>query len=77
MNTKHRVTLTEGEGASLGRRIAAGTAPAHDLLHARILLKTDDGPAGPAWIDAAIATALNTSISTAGRVRRRFAEQGL
>jgi transposase len=77
MNKEHRVTLTEGERASLGRRIAAGTAPAHDLLHARILLKADDGPHGPGWTDAAIADALEASTSTIERVRKRFAEYGL
>ncbi len=77
MNKKHRVTLTESERASLGRQIATGSAPAHDILHARILLKADEGPSGPGWIDAAIAAALDTSTSTVERVRRRFAEQGL
>ena len=45
--------------------------------HARILLKADNGPAGPAWTDAAISEALLASISTIERVRKRFAEQGL
>jgi hypothetical protein len=77
MNKKHRVTLTEEERASLGRRVAAGTAPAHDLLHARILLKADDGANGPSWTDATIATALEVSTPTVERVRKRFCEQGL
>ena len=55
MNKQYLVTLTESERASLGQRIAAGSASARDLIHARILLKADDGPNGPAWTDAAIA----------------------
>jgi len=57
------------------RRNAAGTA-ARDLVHARILLKTYDGPHGPAWTDVDFATALDTSASTVEHVRRRFVEQG-
>ncbi len=77
MNTKHRVTLTERERASLGRRIAAGTAPAHDLLHARILLKADQADGGPAWPDHRIAEALEVSVATVERVRQRLVEHGL
>ena len=43
----------------------------------RILLKADQGPAGPAWTDRAIATALDASVPTVERVRKRFAEDGL
>src|SRR4051794_11618746 len=77
MDKKHLVTLTASERESLGRRIAASSAPARDLLHARILLKADDGPNGPAWTDVAISTALEVSTSTVERVRKRFAEHGL
>jgi transposase len=45
--------------------------------HARILLKADSGPEGPAWSDRAIATALDLSVPTVERVRKRFAEHGL
>jgi hypothetical protein len=72
MSKKYRVTLTEEDRAALGRRIAAGIAPARDVVHARILLKADDGPDGPPWTDADIATALEVSTSTVERVRRRF-----
>jgi hypothetical protein len=57
MNKTYLVTLTKSDRALLEKRIIAGDAPARDLLHARILLKADDGPDGPAWTDADIATA--------------------
>jgi hypothetical protein len=47
------------------------------LFKARILLKADAGPEGPAWIDARIAEALEVDVSTVERVRQRFVEQGL
>src|SRR5438876_11228257 len=74
---KYRVTLTEGERAALGQRVATGRGPARALTRARILLKADQGPQGPAWADAGIAAALDTSVSTIERVRKRFVEHGL
>ena len=77
MSKTYLVTLTEHQRISLRQRVAAGNAPARDLLHARILLKADEGPHGPAWTDAAISTALEVSTSTIERVRKRLVEQGL
>src|SRR5437016_4862313 len=77
MNKTYRVTLTQSQRAALGRLIAAGTSPARDLIHARILLKADEGNMRPSWTDQAIATALEVNTSTVERVRRRFAEHGL
>ena len=76
MSKRYLVTLTERERAVLGQRVSAGTGPARDLTHARILLKADSRPSGPAWTDAAICTALEVSVSTIERVRRRFVEVG-
>jgi transposase len=77
MSKQYRVILSEGERAPLGHRIAAGKGSARDLTHARILLKADEGPLGPAWTDATITDALDVSTSTVERVRRRFVEGGL
>jgi len=77
MSKTYVVTLTEQQRLSLRQRIAAGNSPARDLLHARVLLKADEGPNGPAWIDAKISTALEVSTSTVERVRRRFVQDGL
>lgn len=73
----HRVTLTLEQRQRLLELISTGTAAAHSLAHARILLKADDGEEGPAWTDAQIADALETSVPTVERVRARFAQQGL
>ena len=45
---KYKVTLTADERRSLKELIAAGKAAAQKLAHARILLKADAAPGGPA-----------------------------
>lgn len=77
MPKTHHVTLTQEQREQLLAQISTGTAAAHSLTHARILLKADEGDAGPAWTDDAIAQALETSVPTIERVRARFAKQGL
>jgi hypothetical protein len=52
---KYRVTLTDEERQDLLALIAAGKAAAQRLAHARILLKADAAPGGPAWADGRIA----------------------
>jgi transposase len=74
---KYRVTLTDEERQDLHALIAAGKAAARKLAHARILLKADAAPGGPAWADERIAEAVELSVATVERVRRRFVEQGL
>lgn len=77
MKHKYAVRLADTEREELRTLIAAGTAPARKLTHARILLKAEEGPAGPAWTDAAIARAVEVSQPTVCRVRRQYVEQGL
>jgi Homeodomain-like domain len=72
----YRVLLTNDDRAVLYRLVSAGAAPTRQLTHARILLKADEGPDGPAWKDVAIADALEVDRSTVERVRRRFACEG-
>jgi transposase len=74
---KYKVTLTVDERNSLQELIAAGKAAAKKLLQARILLKADAAPDGPAWTDARIAEALEVHVNTVERLRERFVEQGL
>jgi hypothetical protein len=57
--------------------IAAGTAPARKLAHARVLLKADKGPGGPGWADATIAEAVEISPPTISRIRQQFVEAGV
>jgi transposase len=73
----YRVTLRETERSELQQLIGAGVAPARTLTRARILLKADQNPAGPAWVDDAIAEALEVSQPTVARVRKRFVQEGL
>jgi DNA-binding transcriptional ArsR family regulator len=61
----------------LKRLIAAGTAPARKLTHARILLKADQSPEGPGWVDEKVAEAVETSQPTVSRVRKQYFEEGL
>ena len=74
---KYKVTLTATERQSLHELIAAGQAAALKLAHARILLKADAAPEGPAWTDDRIAEAVEVNLTTVERVRQRFVEQGL
>ena len=77
MHKKYPVILTDTDRNHLQGLIAVGTAPARLLMHARILLKADQSPAGPAWVDDAIAEAVEVSQPTVSRVRKQFVEQGL
>jgi len=77
MKKKYPVILTEAQREHLKSLIAAGTAPARKLTHARILLKADQSPEGPGWVDEAIAEAVETSQPTVSRVRKRYFEEGL
>ena len=74
---KYIVTLTESEREDLQTLIRKGKAAARKLLHARILLKADSSLGQPAWSDEAISEALEVSLSTVGRVREQFVENGV
>jgi len=74
---KYKVTLTAAERQELSQLIASGKAAAQKLTHARILLKADAGPGGPAWTDQRIAQALEVNVTTVERLRQRFVEQGV
>jgi transposase len=73
---KYKVTLTAEERNSL-QDLIASKAAAKKIVHARILLKADAAPGGPAWTDARIAEAFEIDVSTVQRLRERFVEQGL
>lgn len=77
MQKRYPVVLTLSQRDALSRLIGAGTAPARKLLHARILLKADQGPDGPRWVDERIAEAVEVSQPTIARVRKQFVEAGL
>jgi hypothetical protein len=77
MKKKYPVMLSETEREELKQLIAAGTAPARKLTHARILLKADQSPQGPGWVDERVAEAVEVSQPTVARVRKQYLKEGL
>lgn len=73
---KYIVRLSNDERTYLERIIGTGRDAAGRLLKARILLKADISVGG-GWQDGRIIEALETSLSTVQRVRRRLVEDGL
>jgi transposase len=74
---KYIVELTAEQREELSHLISTGKAAARELTHARILLKADQGPHGPGYSDAEIQEALDISVGTVGRVRKRCAQAGV
>ena len=72
-----QVQLSLAERARLQALVTNGSAAAHTHIHARILLKADEGPDGPAWTDAMISSALDVGMSTVARVRQTAVQNGL
>jgi len=72
-----RVRLTCEERAELQALVSKGKASARTLMHARILLKTDEGADGPRLTDDEIAEAVEVNRSTVERVRIRCVEGGV
>jgi transposase len=77
MQKRYVVRLSKEERERLEALVRRGRAHARELLYARILLKADAAEEGPAWTDERIADALETSVATVSRQRRRFCEEGL
>ena len=72
-----QVQLSLAERARLQALVTNGSATAHSHIHARILLKADAGPDGPAWTDAMISSALDVGLSTVARVRQSAVQDGV
>jgi transposase len=78
MKKKYPVILNEAQREQLKSLIAAGSAPARKLTHARILLKADQSSEeGPSWVDEQVADAVEVSQPTVARVRKQYFEEGL
>ena len=73
---KYVVTLTADEREQLGSMITKGKAAARKLTRARILLKADSAPGGPAWADVQISDALEVDPKTVANLRQAFVEGG-
>ena len=74
MNKKYIVELTAEERSALEQVVGKLKGSSQKVKRANILLKAD--AAGPAWIDAKIAEALDCRTKTVENVRQRFVEQG-
>jgi transposase len=73
----HTVALSDLEREFLHRTISAGKAPARVTKRARVLLKADAADDGPGWRDVVIAEAVEVSIPTVERIRKRAATEGV
>jgi transposase len=73
----HVVSLSDLERDFLGKTISSGAARARVTTRARVLLKADEKPHGPGMNDAAIAEAVEVSIPTIERLRKRAALEGI
>ncbi len=72
-----QVQLTLAERTRLQTLVSTGSATAHAITHARILLKADEGPDGSAWTDAMIHVALDVGMATVARVRQMAVQEGV
>ena len=72
MKKRNVVKLASEERDYLHLLLSAGSERARKLTRARVLLKADE-----CWTDKSIHEALDVSMPTIARVRRRFAEEGL
>jgi len=74
---REKVYLTKEQRDNLEKISRNGQASAKKILHARILLMSDEGEGmTKKWTDEAIAAALQIHRNTVGRVRQKFLEQG-
>jgi len=77
MSPRYRVTLTEQERKELEALTKRGKTHARRFIHARALLLSDAGTAGPSWSVADTAEALGISSRTIEHLKKRFVEEGL
>src|SRR5438270_2134118 len=73
----HGVTLDEAQRLLLEKTVRSGTASAHTVTRARVLLKPDTGEFRPGWIDTKIADALDLGLSTVERTRKHAVLEGI
>lgn len=73
---KYIVELTREDRSKLKSIIEAPRMAAHKRRHAQMLLKADQGPGGPAWIDTRIAEAFDVKPLAVQRLRQRLVKRG-
>lgn len=77
MRQRYHVCLSPEQRDQCETVVRSRQSSARQRTHARILLLADTQAKAGRQPDDAISTAARTSLSTVGRVRRRFAEAGL
>lgn len=77
MSAKRVVCLTPEQRQRCESVVKSGAAHARSILHAHVLLKTDNGPDGPGWTDKAISDAFDVSTVTVARIRKVMVDDGL
>jgi transposase len=71
-NQKYEVVLKDELRRRLEQMTRNGCASAKQILHARILLMSDQHHPAGRWKDVEIAASLGTHVNTIARVRKRF-----
>lgn len=74
---KYRVRLSPEERNVLIELISKGSAPARAIMHANVLLATDERGGGERISEAEIAKRLHVNQQTVHAIRQRYAEKGL
>jgi transposase len=74
--TKYVVDLTPEARARLEGVARNGSAPAKKIMHARVLLMSDQHHPGGRYHDHQIATALGIHINTVARIRKAYVRRG-
>jgi hypothetical protein len=75
-STKYIVQLTPETRQRLESITRNGTSPAKKILHARVLLMSDEHHEAGRYHDQQIAAALSVHINTVARIRKLFVQQG-
>jgi transposase len=75
--TKYVVRLSPEERTQLQELLKRKRLAARKRIHAQVLLKVDEGAAGPGWPDSQAADAFGVCVESIRQIRRRFVEQGL
>jgi len=73
---RYEVRLTEEERVELRKRVTMGTSTAREIMHAKVLLSTDDGRA-PKMTVRAVAERCETTTATVQTIRKTYVEQGI
>lgn len=77
MYKKYPVLLTPAQRQLLRDRLASGRLTPAAATRARLLLKADAAPGGPAWTDEQLHAAFDLSTRSVMRLRQTFVTQGV